>query len=272
MVNVARRNLCALLIANAIASGLSFAQAPAFETASVKPNNSDSFYSGFRAAGEQFTATNVRLRDLIQVAYQLRINDDRLMGVPEWAETARYTIVAKSPAGITLMPSPILPVGGNPSTLELMVRGLLADRFRLKIHTETRPMAVYALVMARRDRRLGRSLVSCSSLPDPTKCGLRSPGAKLVGVGISMVQLTNLLSSILQRNVVDGTQLVGFYDITLDYVPDPTFAFVGQTAGVNRDGPSLFTALEEQLGLKLESTRVDVDVFVIDSVTQPEPD
>jgi uncharacterized protein (TIGR03435 family) len=273
------RYVWVLLIACVVGSDPSFAQAPAvtsFETASVKPSNSGSINSGFRAAGEQFTATNVRLSDLIRVAYQLRINDERLMGLPEWDQTATYTIVAKSPAGITLAMPHLLPDGAEPSTVARMVRGLLAERFRLKMHTETRSMPAYALVMARRDRKPGRNLMNCSTLPDPTKCGIRSPGAHFVGDGISMARLSNLLSMIVQRSVVDRTELLGSFDITLDYAPDQTLGYpLGApppSGAVTPDGPSLFTALEEQLGLKLRSTKAAVDVFVIDSVAQPEPD
>jgi bla regulator protein BlaR1 len=253
-----------------------FAQAPqniSFETASVRPSKSDSINRGIRAAGEQFTATNVWVEDLIRVAYQLRINDERLIGLPGWAQTATYTVVAKAPGGVKLTLPNLVPDGGPPSTLALMVRGLLADRFRLKIHTEARPMPAYALVMAQRDRKPGRNLVECSTLPDPSKCGIRSPGFRLVGDGISMGRLSNMLSMMVQRDVVDRTELDGAYDITLDYTPDQSLAppFGAPVPGAP-DGPSLFTALEEQLGLKLEPTKTAVEFFVVDSVAQPEPD
>ena len=271
------RNIRVLLIAFVVAaSDLLFAQAPAntsFETASVKPSDSGSLKSGFRVAGEQFTATNVYLSDLIRAAYQLRIHDERLPRLPEWAQTARYTVIAKAPAGIRLSsPDLIVPDGAEPSTVALMVRELLADRFRLRMHTETRSMRAYALVMARGDRQLGPNLKNCSMLSDPTKCGVRSPSLRLVGNGFSMAQLGNALSMMVQRPVVDRTELQGAYDITLDYVPDETLAPEFRAATSNPDGPSLFTALEEQLGLKLESTKSDIDYLIVDSVSQPEPD
>jgi uncharacterized protein (TIGR03435 family) len=246
-----------------------------FETASVKPSDSGSLNSGFRAAGEQFTATHVSLSALITVAYQLRIHDERLPLLPEWAQTAKYTVIAKAPAGVRLSVPNLIPDGGEPSTVALMVRGLLADRFRLRMHADKRSMPGYALVMARRDRKLGPDLIDCAMLSDPTKCGIRSPGMRFVGDGFSMARLGNMLSLIVQRPVVDRTELQGAYDITLDYVPDETLAQefrAPQTASSIPDGPSLFTALEEQLGLKLESTKAAVDFFVVDSVAQPEPD
>ena len=177
---------------------------------------------------------------------------------------------------MTLTVPHLLRDGGEPSTLALMVRGLLAERFRLKTHIETRSMPAYALVMARPDRKLGRKLVSCSSLSDPTKCGIRSPGVNFVGDGLSMARLGNLLSMIVQRSVIDRTELTGAYDITLDYAPDEShgqaFFAAPPAATTQREGPSLFTALEEQLGLKLQSTKAAVDAVVIDSVAQPEPD
>jgi uncharacterized protein (TIGR03435 family) len=266
------------VIVSVLAADVSFAQAPpdtSFETASVRPSKSTDLKRGFRAAGEQLTATNVAVEDLIRVAYQLRIHDERLLGVPDWARTATYTIVAKAPAGMTLTPPDLVPDGRPPSTLALMVRALLAERFRLKMHTETRSLPAYALVMARRDRKLGRSLVNCSALPDPTKCGFGSPGFRFVGDGTSMGRFVNMLTIMVQRPVIDRTQLEGAYDIVLDYTPDPAFGqlFGAPLAGGGTpDGPSLFTALEEQLGLKLESIRAAVDVFVVDSVSPPEPD
>ena len=97
---------------------------------------------------------------------------------------------------------------------------------------------------------------------------------RLVGDGFSMARLGSVLSMIVQRPVVDRTELLGAYDITLDYVPDETLAqeFRAPLATSTLNGPSLFTALEEQLGLKLESTKAAVDFFVVDSVAQPEPD
>jgi uncharacterized protein (TIGR03435 family) len=269
-----------LLITFVAASNLLFAQAPpnaSFETASVKPSKSGGINSHFNAAGEQFTATNVRLSRLIELAYQLQIDDERLMGLPEWAQTAKYTVIAKASAGTRLTLPNFVPDGGEPSTVALMVRGLLADRFRLRMHTETRatPAPAYALVMARRDRKLGRNLINCSMLPDPSKCGIRSPSVRLFGEGVPMGRLGNLLSMMVQRPVVDRTELEGSYDITLDYVLDQP---VGQPfaapppSASTPDGPSLFTALEEQLGLKLEPTKAAVDVFVVDSIAQPEPD
>jgi uncharacterized protein (TIGR03435 family) len=278
MASYPRRDIPVLLIAWLVWCQLSFAQIPAnpsFETASIRPSKPDSVHKGFRAAGEQLTATDVRVQDLIRVAYQLRIDDERLTGLPDWAQTATYTIVAKAPAGVTLSLPHLVPDGSAPSTLALMVRGLLAERFRLKMHTETCSAPGYSLVMARRDRKPGRNLVSCSTLKDPSQCGIRSPGIRFVGDGISMGRLSNLLSMIVQRPVVDETLLDGQYDIALDYAPDPAF---GQpfgappSASAVSDGPSVFTALEEQLGLKLQPTMRAVEVFVVDSVAQPEPD
>jgi len=283
------------------------AQAPAppvddtltFEVASVKPNKTGDprVMLGIQPGG-RFNASNVPVRLLIRNAYQ--VQDSQLVGGPGWIANERFDIVAKA-EGNFLPPQP-----GSVGPMQIMMRNLLKERFKLVVHNEAREMPIYALVLARSDGKLGtqlrQSTVDCAKMaaergraggpppgPPPPgermQCGMRIGGGQLMGGGFPMSQLAQTLSTFAQRTVVDRTGLSGAWDIDLNWTPDP-----GQSGGpfgplpggpppgvpapppIDPNGPSLFTALQEQLGLKLESTRGPVDVLVIDSVEMPTPD
>jgi uncharacterized protein (TIGR03435 family) len=277
--------------------------APAFEVASIKPNNSG---DGRVMLGNQpgrFTATNVTLRMLIRNAYQLQ--DFQISGGPGWLASDRFDIVAKIEAGAQdAMPAgPPVP-GQGPTLLQLMLRSLLAERFKLAVHTETKEQPIYALVMARSAGRLGpelkKSETDCAALmaargrgpgrgitppPQPgerMQCGIRiGPGNMSVG-GMTLAQFANSLGMFVGRVVLDRTGLTGSYDFNLTWTPDQmpqrgpgTGADQpGRINGVEIDpnGPSIFTAVQEQLGLKLDPQRGPVDVLVIDRAEHPVED
>jgi uncharacterized protein (TIGR03435 family) len=265
----------------------------AFEVTSVKLNKSgDPFISISTNAG-RFTATNFPLRLLIQNAFRLQPN--QLVGGPDWLGD-RYDIVGKIPEGV------------SPARQQEMVRALLADRFELATHAETRELPIYALVMARSDSRLGPTLSltknDCTANagrgrraggppaagpPSFPQAGSRppcgtfgAPGALSAG-GITMARLAEMLSGNVGRTVVDRTGLAGFYEFDLTYTPDRIPGGAGGPGpglppgvpappAIDPNGPSLFTALQEQLGLKLDSTRGPVEVTVIDRVERPTED
>jgi uncharacterized protein (TIGR03435 family) len=188
---------------------------------------------------------------------------------------------------------------GTAGPIQIMLRNLMADRFKLRVHRETREMPIYALVLARSDGTLGPQLrpaaVDCAALagqrgrggpPAPLQagerppCGMRIGPGNMMGGGLALSQLANSLSPFAQRVVVDRTGLTGNFDLDLTWTPDqiPQAPPGGLPAGVpppppiDPNGPSLFTALQEQLGLKLDSVRGPVEVLVIDSVEQPTAD
>jgi uncharacterized protein (TIGR03435 family) len=261
---------------------------PAFEVASVKPNTSGTL--GVRIdlpASDRFTATNVPLRDLIVFAYD--VQGLRLVGGPDWIRSERFDIVAKAE-----QPFPAWSPTGPPMPLLLMMRTLLAERFGLVVHQETRELPAYALVVAREDRKFGpeitASTLDCEnqakagrggppspSAPGQPACGMMiSPGQMLVG-GAPMSQFATILSNFVQRVVIDRTQLPGTFDFHLSWTPDrmpqgPPPPGAPALPPVDPNGASLFAALQEQLGLKLESTRAPLDVLVIDRVERPTPD
>lgn len=271
--------------------------APAFEVASVKPNKSGDPSAFMRIQpGGRVEITNTPLWSLLTQAYQ--IQRFQLIGAPEWAGTDRFDISAKAPDGVQFG----APVPGGAPLQNRMLQALLIDRFKLKAHTETREMPTYTLVMARPDGRLGPRLAltdrDCQAIAAaaraagkppgfpppgaPQTCGLFGGFGRITGGAQPIVQLARTLSQRLNRIVVDQTRLSGNYDFIVDFMPDnlpprapgtpadQPLLVNGQT--IDADAPPLLRALEEQLGLKLESTKGPVDVLVIDSVSQPTPD
>ena len=250
-----------------------------FEVASVKPNKTGDPNSSLRLQpGGRIVATNVALRLLIRNLYNVQA--DQIVGGPPWIESERFDIEAK--ADREYPPQADAPA---PELLAMM-RNLLADRFKLVVHRESREMPVYALVAAKADKTLGPQMrrvdVDCaaeaaramaarrggapppSDKPDamPT-CGMRMRPGNVMARGTTLQQLTRNLSQFVGRAVVDRTGLDGAFDIDLQWSPEQT---------ADASGPSIFTAVQEQLGLKLDSQRIPVDVLVIDRVERPAPD
>jgi uncharacterized protein (TIGR03435 family) len=251
------------------------ANSPAFEIASVKPTKSGVPLPFVRSPG-RFTM-RAPLRVLIQNAYQL-LQDAQLVGGPSWLTSDRFDIVAT--------------VAGNPppEQIPLMLRALLADRFKLVVHTETRELPIYAFVLARRDGKLGARIRPATfdclaargrakgSLPMPPEssgrepCAMRFRPGNIIAGGISLAQLADRLAPFVNRVVIDQTGVAGNFDFDLEWTPDQWKPDVTQQSQIIPNGPSLFTAVQEQLGLRLEAARGPVQVLVIDSVEQPTPD
>jgi uncharacterized protein (TIGR03435 family) len=271
------------------------APTPAFEVASIKPNNSGDGRVMMQNQPGRYIATNVTLRLLIRNAYQLQ--DFQITGGPSWLASDHFDINAKVPDEFRAMAPPA--PGSGPGPLQLMIRSLLAERFKLVVHNETKESPIYALILARSDGKLGpglkKSNVDCAALfaagrarggampppPQPgerMQCGMRIGPGNLMGGGALMPQFANTLGMFAGRIVVDRTGLEGAYDVDLTWTPDqmpqrPPGAGDGppQINGVAVDpnGPSLFTAVQEQLGLKLDSQRGPVEMLVIDRAEKP---
>ena len=223
--------------------------AGAFEVASVRPSNPDAHgFNISRVSGGRFVASNASVRTLIIFAFNLR--DDQLFGAPPDLDLHRFDIAAKAPS-----PEATL------DQMRTMVRALLAERFRLASHNETRHMPVYIL---RVDRPKLRA-VDKGTGPEGT--GIRGEGrGVLIGTKASMGALARVLASepMIRQGIVDETGLTDVYDFTLRWTPESP----GATSADSLDltGPSLFTALKEQLGLRLEHTKRPSEVVVIDRV------
>jgi bla regulator protein BlaR1 len=261
----------------------------AFEVASVKQNKSGSRQVNLNLQpGGRFTATNVSLEGLVRVAYGLPSNRLSLgrtwIGGGDYLTSDHFDIVAKAE--------------GNPSRDQLppMLRALLVDRFKLIVHHETKELPIYALVMARKDGRMGprlrRSDVDCSVVQDERSpqapasradvvefaarpCTLRNVPGKAAGRVVTIETLARLMSSWLDdhRPVEDRTGLTGNFDLDLDWTPDRALPpDAPPMPPINPNSPSLFTALQEQLGLKLEPGKSGVDVLVVDRAERPTRD
>jgi len=259
----------------------------AFEVASVKQNRSGGAIAGLRRIpGGRFEATNIQLSSLISFAYQLEPFE--LVSGPGWLEGDRWDVLAK----IAGDPPPVPP--GTADVMAMATRALLADRFKLVLRRETREASVYQLVRANRDGSLGkglqRSATDCLAIqraadaaakggppaPDPNTperlvCGLRIRVGRIQLGGRPITALLNALSVITGRRVVDRTGLEG------DWQFDITFNPPAPPPGVDLpppdpDAASLFTVLQEQLGLRLEPARMPMPVMVIDRVERPVED
>ena len=249
----------------------------AFEVASIKQNTSGEFLGRFGyEPGGQLVVVNNAVRNLIRSAYSLQ--NYQILGGPDWMNSDRYDVSARA--------------GGDPSQeqLRLMLRRLLSERFKLVARIETREIPIYALVVSNLDRSLGRGLrraaVDCLAisaaaekrgvapqLPQPQgnrpACGTRSMPGLMMGTGVSMSDLAKNLAGPADRMVVDKTGLTGSWDFDLTYVLDQPLPNTPGLPSPPTDGAPLFTALQEQLGLKLEPQRAPIDVLVIVSIERP---
>jgi bla regulator protein BlaR1 len=234
----------------------------AFEVASIKPGdpNSQMFRIGSMPGG-RFAANNASLSLLIQTAYDVRSH--QISGGPNWLDSAKYDIDAKPDSAA---PIPAGPAGGP--QMRSMLRSLLEERFKLKLHRELREEPTYELVVARGGPKLQQATESLKQ----ERRGLRMGRGQLTGTAAPVSILVNQLSQQLGRSVVDKTGLAGQYDFDLKWTPEFGQSQFGPAdAGPSPDpaGPSIFTAIQEQLGLKLESTKSPVDVLIIDSAERP---
>jgi uncharacterized protein (TIGR03435 family) len=252
---------------------------PAFEVASVKPNTSGDWrISMTPQPGGRLSLTNVPLKMLILNAY--RVQEFQIVGGPDSVMTARFDVLTKAE--------------GNPTLDEMltMLQTLLADRFKLVVHHDTRELAIYALVLARADGKVdgklkrseadciaGRSSAPSSPAPLPSsqvpQCGFTALPGTIHAKAVSMTAVAGLLPAFLGRVVLDKTGLSGVFDFDLTWTPDRPFQAPSDAPPlppIDPNGPSIFTAVQDQLGLKLESTKGPVAVLVIDHAEQPTPD
>ena len=223
---------------------------PAFEVATVKPSKSNAGINNLRDP-VQATWTNIPLAVAIRMAYG--IQPDQLIGGPSWIASDRWDIVGKT---------------DRPATWDQhnkMLQTLLADRFKLKVHWETRQLPQYRLVVAKGGPKLVAVREDSNARPSGTRIGRGLIDAH----GIGIAQFVFWLRGELGRPVVDSTGLTGKYDFKLQWVPDESQPNSGgETPPPDSAGPSIFGAVRE-LGLKLEAIKGPVDVLVIDHVEKP---
>jgi bla regulator protein BlaR1 len=267
------------------------ANAPVFEVASIKLNKSDNGLFKMMFEQDGFSATSVTMRMLIRTAYE--VSDNQIFGVPNWLNSEKYDIEAKMDSSVA---DGLRKISEDQRRVEKrrMLQALLADRFKLTLHRETKQLGVYALVIAKNGPKLKEAKPG-DTYPNGFKEDGRPLGAgvfklgryaggrgELIGQGLPMPTLVRLLSeNILNRGVLDNTGLTGSYDFALQWTiadesQGPMFKGAGDdqqgtgsTTPPDSSGPSLFTAIQEQLGLKLESQKGAGGVLVIDHVEKP---
>lgn len=250
-----------------------------FDAASIRKNTLSNAPPVAMLRGDRFLAPNTTLRELIRVAYL--VEDLQITGGPGWIDADRFSVEATAADGVTA------------DDARGMLRAMLADRFKLATHTEKRNLQGFSLIVTGRGRPddfrpsgpecrpmrppagvpappppppppAGLSVIPMTAGTGLSKCGAMMAGGYLTLRAISLEQMATLLSRLLHRPVVDETKLTGPYDIDVMFTPDAPIP-----GPVAADAPSLFTALQEQLGLKLNTQRVATDVIVIDSVERP---
>ena len=266
----------ALLLIAVVATRLPLAaqsDSPRFEVMSIKRNLSPGGVGldgarTLRALGAGFEMIDGSALALIRYAYPTLSRE--VQGAPSWAQSDRFDVRARSLASTTR------------SELEQMIRGLLADRFALRVHYETVDRPIYNLVVARADGTLGPSLKrtarDCDELRAARKRGDQPPplpanptcswvygGGSMVSGGVPIADLVRIISIDAGRVVVDKTGLAGDYEFELVWNPIPL-------SDAKVDRPSLFVAVEEQLGMKLEPAHGPVEIVVIDRIERPTPD
>jgi uncharacterized protein (TIGR03435 family) len=239
-----------------------FASAQSFEVVSIKP--SDPAATGTRVGivpGGIFEARNATLRGLIQQAYEVR--DFQLSGGPGWMNTEKYDIEAKG-NGPEVSEADLIKMTDeqrNQFQQQMLgkLRTMLADRFQLRVHRETKEMPVFALVVTKNGPKIVKSADDFT--PRSGLSVRRNAGGKteLTGTQVPLAFLARQLSNQVGRPVVDKTGLKGTFDFKTAFAPD-----LGDS-----DGPSIFTALEEDLGLRLDPQRGPVEIVVIDAVAHP---
>jgi uncharacterized protein (TIGR03435 family) len=260
---------------------MALAQAPAFEVASIRPSRDTEGIREFQIQpGGRLVIAGMSLKDLVRRAYlasDSAQDESRIVGGPGWINSERFDILAKADG------DPGFDAEGRPVRLLAMLRALIESRFALKVHTESREMQIYALVIAARDGRLRPAIrpstLDCPVLQqgiprppsDPVRwCGFRAgltgDVVRVTAHGVTMAEAAANLSGLrsVARPVRDKTGLTGRFDFEFEYAPALT-----QTTG---EGATVFTAVEERLGLKLQPTQGAVDIVVIDSAERPTTD
>jgi uncharacterized protein (TIGR03435 family) len=259
-----------------------------FEVASVKANKSGDSNGNLRMLpGGRVNASNMPVRPIITFAYQ--VAQYQLLGGPGWLTTDRYDLVAKmeGDADPTFVPG-----ASTPNPMQLALRHLLEERFKLKVHRETREMDIYALVLAKPGGTPGPNLKpttqDCAAAaaaarqggPPPSGaapgqpfCGIQGGPGRLRFGGLPVSAFAQAFSGPAGRMVVERTGLTGSWDFELTFAPEGRGGPGGADgAAADPNAPSFFTAVQEQLGLRLEPTKGPVEVVIIDGIEKPVDD
>jgi uncharacterized protein (TIGR03435 family) len=218
----------------------------AFEVATVKASAPNEDRIGFDKTADSLTLRNLNLRLLIQTAYNLR--EDQISGGPKWVSSQGFDIVGKADAAILQLSD-----AERLQRMKLMLRSLLAERFHLILRREMKDVPAYTLDIAKGGLKLKK-------LEPGGKLAVSGRPNLLLATNASVREFIDLLANRLRKPVLDRTGLDGIYDFRVQFAPENV---------PDSPDPSLFTALQEQCGLKLDATMAPAETFVIESVAQP---
>jgi uncharacterized protein (TIGR03435 family) len=245
-----------------LAQSASGAALPAFDVITVKPDKSDERPS-IDFDGGSFSATNFSVKMLVLFAYDLK--DDQLLGIPKWAEEMHFDMKAK-----VLDADPAVLQALNNDQRRVIEQGILKERFGLTFHHETKVLPVYELVVDKGGPRFQASKVEAGQKganglgAGSLHTNNHGGNADMTATAVGISSLVNVLARQLERIVVDKTGLTGRYDLKLTWSRDD-----GGAAAGDRTGPSILTAVQEQLGLRLRPAKLPVETFVVDRVALP---
>jgi uncharacterized protein (TIGR03435 family) len=232
-----------VVVAGIALAASGFAQV-SFEVASIRPNMSGETDSSSRTQNGRFIGRNQNLRDLLEHAYD--VMEWQITG-PAWILSERFDVTAKPPAGV------------SGDQFEAMMQNLLAGRFKLQLHREQQERAVYALVVAKGGLKATAA---------PGEAGAKTNWSRdhIEAQHMSMAHFAERLSRVADRPVVDATGVAGAFDFELKWTPDSSRAKPAENSGAQLADlpPSVFTAIEEQLGLKLEPRKAPVEILIVD--------
>jgi len=229
------------------------AKLPVYDVVSIKPNKSGNGEWGWGGSADSYTGTNLSIKSLLQAAYDIK--PDLISGVSGPIGSARFDVIAK-----IVDPDPAVMKKLTDKQRQAMLLPFLTERFQLKAHTETKILPVYKLFVIPDGPKFKQS---SDSSHQGAGWGIRDNHGTITANSFPMTSLASLLTDVVHRTVIDKTGLTGKYDISLKW---------SQYDGTDQptdSGPSIFTALQEQLGLKLKSTKGPVETLVVDHVAMP---
>ena len=246
--------LAVLCVASAVAAQ------PAFEVASIKPNTSgERWESVSPTTGGKLTAKNVTVAWLLKTAYH--VEPFQIAGLPPWANTERFDVLARAASSTA-----------TPDEIRQMLQALLADRFRVTLRREQRDLPVYSLVVTKNGPKLARAKHDTCAESTPTDpCGgfRIFQRSQMWGNTVTVRQFAAELTYMMQRMVIDNTGIQGLYDIRVTWTPEHFGPEPGTEVRPDEANATLFTAVQEQLGLQMQSAKTPVEVLSIERVAHP---
>jgi uncharacterized protein (TIGR03435 family) len=242
-----------------------YAQPPGFDVSTVKPSHATDGHTHIYRHPDDggFQASNISLKGLLAFAWD--IPETRIVGGPAWLDSDKWDVEAKSNSEIDAQ-FKAAPDADRRTRKQQMLRTLLAERFQLAVHDETRDLPLYALVVAKTGAKL-----KPVEAAEGTSIGTGNSHIHIVGGTDTVAILAEQLAHVVGRPVVDKTAIQGRYDITLRWTPDNGLPdkINGASSPEETNGPSLFTAVQEQLGLRLDPQKGPVQVLVVDKAEPP---